>query len=136
MRFLWAAVMSPSVLVARCVSVTATEPVVHVDENARLKKRLAEAMLDNAMLKDVASKNGEARREAEGCRSSAVGIRGERASGVPCAAGGPHGSALPEQSAMGHSHRSRGRFYCVKSGCYAIVNGERVTEINADQCVE
>jgi putative transposase len=26
------------------------------DENARLKKLLAEAMLDNAMLKDVASK--------------------------------------------------------------------------------
>ena len=28
------------------------------DENSRLKKRLAEAMLDNAMLKDVASKKG------------------------------------------------------------------------------
>ena len=27
------------------------------DENARLKKLLAEAMLDNAILKDVASKN-------------------------------------------------------------------------------
>jgi putative transposase len=27
------------------------------DENAKLKKLLAEAMLDNAMLKDVASKN-------------------------------------------------------------------------------
>jgi len=27
------------------------------DENAKLKKLLAEAMLDNAMLKDIASKN-------------------------------------------------------------------------------
>lgn len=33
-------------------------------ENARLKKLLAEQMLDNAILKDVASKNGDARREA------------------------------------------------------------------------
>jgi putative transposase len=38
------------------------------DENAK-KKLLAEAMLDNAMLKDVASKNGDARRQARGCRS-------------------------------------------------------------------
>ena len=30
------------------------------EENAKLKKLLAEAMLDNAMLKDVASKNGDA----------------------------------------------------------------------------
>ena len=41
------------------------------DENAKLKKLLAEAMLDNAMLKDVAAKNGDARREARGRRSSA-----------------------------------------------------------------
>jgi putative transposase len=34
------------------------------DENARLKKLLAEAMLDNAVLKDIAGKNGDARREA------------------------------------------------------------------------
>ena len=33
------------------------------DENAKLKKLLAEAMLDNAILKDVAAKNGDARRE-------------------------------------------------------------------------
>jgi putative transposase len=38
------------------------------DENAK-KKLLAEAMLDNAMLKDVASKNGDARRQARGRRS-------------------------------------------------------------------
>ena len=29
------------------------------EENARLKKLLAEQMLDNAILKDVASKNGD-----------------------------------------------------------------------------
>jgi len=29
------------------------------DENRRLKKLLAEAMLDNAMLKDIVSKNGD-----------------------------------------------------------------------------
>ena len=33
-------------------------------ENSRLKKLLAEAMLDNVVLKDLASKNGNARREA------------------------------------------------------------------------
>ena len=32
------------------------------DENAKLKKLLAEAMLDNVVLKDMASKNGNARR--------------------------------------------------------------------------
>jgi putative transposase len=36
------------------------------DENSKLKKLLAETMLDNAMLKDVASKNGDARCES-GC---------------------------------------------------------------------
>ncbi len=39
------------------------------DENARLKKLLAEPMLDNAILKDIASRNGDARCEA-GCGGS------------------------------------------------------------------
>jgi len=34
------------------------------EENAKLKKLLAEAMLDIAVLKDISSKNGDARREA------------------------------------------------------------------------
>ena len=59
------------------------------DENAKLKKLLAEAMLDNAMLKDVASKNGDAGRQARGCRSSADLLRGERAAGVRSTRGGP-----------------------------------------------
>jgi putative transposase len=32
------------------------------DENVKLKKLLAEAMLDNAMLKEITAKNGSARR--------------------------------------------------------------------------
>ena len=52
------------------------------DENAKLKKLLAEAMLDNAMLKDVASKNGDARREAGGSGSSVHGARCEPTPGV------------------------------------------------------
>ena len=52
------------------------------DENARLKKLLAEAMLDNAILKDVAAKNGNARRKA-GCGGSCLpGAWGEPAAGV------------------------------------------------------
>ncbi len=52
------------------------------DENAKLKRLLAEAMLDNAMLKDVATKNGDARCQA-GCGGSPVrSARCEPASGV------------------------------------------------------
>ena len=35
------------------------------DENGKLKKLLAEQMLDNAMLRDINSKNGDARWKAE-----------------------------------------------------------------------
>jgi predicted nucleic acid-binding Zn-ribbon protein len=49
------------------------------DENAKLKKLLAEAMLDMAMLKNVAAKNGDARRKARGrLRSFAQQFRCER----------------------------------------------------------
>lgn len=51
-------------------------------ENAKLKKLLAEAMLDIAILKDVAAKNGSARCEAGGGGSCRGGARGEPASGV------------------------------------------------------
>jgi putative transposase len=47
------------------------------DENARLKKLLAEAMLDNAVLKDIAGKNDAARREAQCCRSCPGTVRAE-----------------------------------------------------------
>jgi putative transposase len=39
------------------------------DENAKLKKLLAEAMLDNAMLKEIAAKNDSARCQAGSCGS-------------------------------------------------------------------
>lgn len=61
------------------------------DENAKLKRLLADAMLDNAascrrhafgMLKDLLSKNGNARRKARGCGSSAGGVCDEPAAGV------------------------------------------------------
>ena len=42
-------------------------------ENAQLKKRLAESMLDNAVLKDVNSKSGDARRQTNRCRSCRPG---------------------------------------------------------------
>ena len=54
------------------------------DENAKLKRLLADAMLDNAALKDLMTqKNSDARRQARGCRPSRVRLRDERAPGVP-----------------------------------------------------
>ncbi len=64
------------------------------DENARLKKLLAEQMLDNAILKDVGAKNGDARCEAEGGGSCPQGAWGEPASGVPGTEHRPFDSAL------------------------------------------
>ena len=52
------------------------------DENTRLKRMLADAMLDNAALKDLLGRSGDARGEAESCRPSARGIRDERTAGV------------------------------------------------------
>ncbi len=52
------------------------------DENGKLKKLLAEQMLDNAMLRDINSKNGNARREATSCGAFYGGPSAEPASGV------------------------------------------------------
>lgn len=52
------------------------------EENAKLKKLLAEAMLDIAVPKDISTKNGDARREAERGRPCSEVSRAERASGV------------------------------------------------------
>jgi putative transposase len=52
------------------------------DENARLKKLLAEAMLDNAMLRDGPQENGDARRQTRSRRSPRTGPRGEPAAGM------------------------------------------------------
>src|SRR5664279_4011205 len=40
------------------------------DENAKLKKLLAEAMLDASAMRELLSKNGRARRQARGRRAS------------------------------------------------------------------
>ena len=52
------------------------------EENARLKRFLAEQMLDNAIPRDVVSKNGDPRREAEGGGTTVASTWGEPASGV------------------------------------------------------
>ena len=48
------------------------------DENTRLKRLLADAMLDIAALKDLLERNGDARGRAECCRPSASCIRDEQ----------------------------------------------------------
>src|SRR5262245_34855345 len=65
------------------------------DENRRLKKLLAEAVLDNAMLKDIAAKNGDARRRTRGRRSLVPELSGEPAAGVSSDRGGPDLDPLP-----------------------------------------
>jgi putative transposase len=53
------------------------------DENTKLKRMLADAMLDNVALKDLLGKNGDARRRSGGCSIPAVDLRDEPAAGVP-----------------------------------------------------
>ena len=52
------------------------------EENAKLKRLLAEAMLDNAGLKDLLGKNGDARRETRSGRISPGQPSDEQAAGV------------------------------------------------------
>jgi putative transposase len=52
------------------------------EENARLKKLLADTMLDNAVLKDVVSKNGDVRGKEARCVGGAEGARHQRAAGM------------------------------------------------------
>lgn len=53
------------------------------DENTKLKRMLADAMLDNVALKDLLGKNGDARRPSGGCSILAIDLRDEPAAGVP-----------------------------------------------------
>ncbi|MDB5717165.1 MAG: hypothetical protein JWM38_592, partial [Sphingomonas bacterium] len=64
------------------------------EENARLKRLLADTMLDKAGLKDLLSKNGDARREAGSGRASPDGAGNERAAGVCCRRGGSQEHAV------------------------------------------
>ena len=52
------------------------------EKNAKLKKLLAEQMLDDAILKDVVAKNGDARCQAMRCGPRLRSAWGEPASGV------------------------------------------------------
>ena len=77
----------------------ARRPKVLEDENRRLKKLLAEAMLDNAILKEISARNGEARCQADGRGPRLRDPRREPAAGVPGHWGGPDGGALPVATA-------------------------------------
>lgn len=65
------------------------------DENAKLKKLLAEQMLDMAAMRELLQKNGDARREARGCRASEGPVRAVGAAGVSDCWGRPQDGALP-----------------------------------------
>jgi hypothetical protein len=71
------------------------------DENARLKKVLAEQMLDNAILKDAAAKEWDVRCEAEGGGSC---LRG--AWGGPAAVALRSGRKLRERKAPSACERA------------------------------
>ena len=49
------------------------------EENGRLKRLLADAMLDNAVLRRSPQKTGEACRSAEGCLAGSAAVRHQRA---------------------------------------------------------
>ena len=64
-------------------------------ENAKLKKLLAEAMLDNAVLKDITSRSGDARRSASCGDRCARCARDQRAAGLFGHRCGSERDALP-----------------------------------------
>src|SRR6187200_3074019 len=85
------------------------------DENARLKRLLADAMLDNAALKDLLQKNSDARRQARGCRASRSHLRDERASGVSGYPGGSQDDPVQSPAAL----RRRSTSSPARTGCRA-----------------
>lgn len=64
------------------------------EENAKLKRLLADAMLDNVALRICLEKNGNARRQMGSRRSSGDHLRDERAAGVPRDPGRPQDGPL------------------------------------------
>ena len=66
------------------------------DENTKLKKLLADAMLDNVALKDLLTKKGDARRQARGRGSSVPILWDERAAGVCRGCAGSGHGPLPK----------------------------------------
>jgi putative transposase len=79
--------------------------------NAKLEKLLAEAMLDIAVLKDISTRHGDARREAERGRPCPGVSRAERASAVRVSApglpAGPRGPGAEPQEAAAALSRGR-----------------------------
>jgi hypothetical protein len=74
-------------------------------ENAKLKKLLAEAMLDNAMLKEITVKNGSARRQAG---SGGSGLPPDGCFNAPLAnAGGVSGASFYRQERLGFAAEAR-----------------------------
>jgi putative transposase len=53
------------------------------DENAKLKRMLADSMLDNVALKNLLGKSGDVRCASSGGGAPAVGLRDERTAGLP-----------------------------------------------------
>lgn len=72
------------------------------DENAKLKRLLAEQMLDLAAMRELLQKNGDPRREARGCRASEDPSRAVGAAGVSDCRGGSEDGALPVAACAGH----------------------------------
>ena len=52
------------------------------DENGKLKRLLADAMLDTSALRELLAKIGKARRQARGCRLSEGSVSDEREPGL------------------------------------------------------
>src|SRR3954465_6250125 len=71
------------------------------DENGRLKRMLADAMLDNAALKDLLGKSGDARRTTRGSDAVASGLSDERAAGFPGDRDRPRQRALQSCASRG-----------------------------------
>ena len=69
------------------------------DESPKLKRLRAEAMVDIAVLKDLTSKNGGARRRASGRRAGHARPWLERTPGVFPSGGGPRDGALSPSAA-------------------------------------
>src|SRR5690606_27731039 len=71
------------------------------EENAKLKRLLADQMLEAAALKELLSKNGRARRQARSFRASAGRHEPVGASGLLLRRSGPEEGALPLMSSAG-----------------------------------
>lgn len=81
------------------------------EEIDKLKRLLDDAMLDNVALKDLLSKNSDARRQARGRRPFQDDLRDERAADVP---GHPRG---PQDDPLGYGGRPMRGYRC---GCVSL----------------